>query len=279
MNAFEKFLHILQVEMETPQTLGVWHLCSFALMIALCVLAAWRLRDASDKTVRRILFVAWLLLFLTEAYKQLVFTLHVNDGVASWSYAWYAFPFQFCSSPLYVLPLAALLPNGRLRDAVLAFLATFSFFAGLAVMVYPGDVFIGMIGINIQTMLHHGSQVAIGALLVAHNRRRYTRGFVLRGIPVFLAMACIALIADIAAYHILLANSSDHVFNMFYISPYFISELPVFNTIQEAVPYPLFLASYVVGLMLGSVVIMGIALAIQRFVKYVNNGWKTPVHN
>jgi hypothetical protein len=268
MSAFEKFLHILQVKMETPQTLGVWHLCSFALMIALCVLAAWRLRDASDKTVRRILFVAWLLLFLTEAYKQLVFTLHVSDGVASWSYAWYAFPFQFCSSPLYVLPLAALLPNGRLRDAVLAFLATFSFFAGLAVMVYPGDVFIGMIGINIQTMLHHGSQVVIGALLVAHNRRRYTRGFVLRGIPVFLAMACIALIADIAAYHILLANSSDHVFNMFYISPYFDCTLPILSNIYKVAPYPVFLAIYILGFSLVAFIMFllqrGVLTLIQR---------------
>jgi ABC-type dipeptide/oligopeptide/nickel transport system permease component len=58
---------------------------------------------------------------------------------------------------------------------------------------------------------------------------------------------------------------------MFYISPHFISSLPVFDLIQENVPYVLFLIIYVVLLMLGAAIILGISKLVlflhRRIVK------------
>jgi hypothetical protein len=51
---------------------------------------------------------------------------------------------------------------------------------------------------------------------------------------------------------------------MFYISPYFISSLPVFDIIQENVPYIIYLLIYIVALTLGALIIYFISLGINK---------------
>ena len=248
MSIFERILYLLQADMETPASYGVWHICFLLLTAAASVLAVWRFRNASEKTLRKLLLGVWIGLAALEVYKQLVFSLDVTDGVASWSYQWYAFPFQFCSSPLYVLPFAVFPKSDRIRSAVMSFLATFSLFGGLAVMAYPGDVFISMIGINIQTMVHHGSQVVLGILLAAWNRRRMGKVFFAGGIAVFAILAAVAMLLNLGVHAALAAaGMGDLTFNMFFISPYFDCTLPVLSAIYPVVPYPVFLALYLLG--------------------------------
>ena len=47
-------------------------------------------------------------------------------------------------------------------------------------------------------------------------------------------------------------------FNMFYISPYFISTLPVFDIIQQTVPFILYLLIYIVSISIGALIVYGI---------------------
>ena len=248
MNIFERIVYLLQVDMTPPASYGIWHICFLLLTVAASVCAVWRLRDVTEKTLRRFLLAVWVVLVALEVYKQLVFSLDVTDGIADWSYQWYAFPFQFCSSPLYVLPFAIFPKSDRIRSAVMSFLATFSFFGGLAVMAYPGDVFISMIGINIQTMVHHGSQVVLGVLMVAWNHRRMDKVFFAKGIAVFAILSAVAMILNLGVHAALVsAGMGDLTFNMFFISPYHPCTLPVLSLIYPVVPYPVFLLLYLVG--------------------------------
>lgn len=261
MTVFERIVSLLQVEMTTPASYGVWHIAFLLLTVSITVLTVWRFRDATEHTLRRLLLVFWVLLAALEIYKQLVFSMDVTDGVASWSYQWYAFPFQFCSSPLYVLPFAVFPKSDRIRSAVMSFLATFSLFGGLAVMAYPGDVFIGMIGINIQTMVHHGSQVVLGILMVAWNRRRMNKTFFTKGVAVFAILAAVAMILNLGVHAALVAaEMGDLTFNMFFISPYHPCTLPILSLIYPAVPYPVFLALY----LLGFTAVAGIVFALGK---------------
>ena len=248
MSIFERILYLLQADMEPPASYGVWHICFLLLTAAASVLAVWRFRNASEKTLRKLLLGVWIGLAALEVYKQLVFSLDVTDGVASWSYQWYAFPFQFCSSPLYVLPFAIFPKSDRIRSAAMSFLATFSLFGGLAVMAYPGDVFISMVGINIQTMVHHGSQVVVGVLMMAWDRRRMDKVFFAKGVIVFAILAAVAMILNLGVHAALVsAGMGDLTFNMFFISPYHPCTLPVLSLIYPVVPYPVFLLLYLVG--------------------------------
>ncbi len=267
MTPFEKIIYALQGSMPVPKPYGAWHIASLIIVVAISVFLVVRFRDAKDKTMRRIIFIAWITILLTEIYKQTVFSLHVENMSASWSYQWYAFPFQFCSAPLYVLPFVAFMKENKLREAMMTFLMTFSLFAGIAVMLYPVDVFIDMIGINIQTMLHHGTQVIIGVFLVAYNRHRLKKGQLLSGIGVFGAFVAAALIMNIAVHHAHRATGVNAVFNMFFISPYHACTLPLLSTINQKVPYPVFLLIYILGFALIAAIFFAAELFISKKLK------------
>ena len=256
MTLFESFVTKLQAGMETPAAFGLFHIAFLLLTVLAAVLLVWRFRDAEEKTVRRILLITWTVLLVMELYKQLVFSYREDlcwPGHMMWGYQWYSFPFQLCSSPLYMLPLAALLKDGRFKDAVTSFLATFSVFGGLAVMLYPNDVFVGMIGINIQTMLHHGAQIAIGVLLAARNRKRWTLTLFCKGILPFTALCAVALLLNEIMYAYFQSGTVTDVyavFNMFYISRHYGCSLPLLSAVYLKVPYPVFLLVYVLGFVL-----------------------------
>lgn len=133
-----EFLNLLNGQMETPQPYGAFHLCAFAAAVAVAVLLIVFLRDVRDKGFRTLVFIWWLAFVLFETYKQVNFSFNYNGGEPYWDYQWYAFPFQFCSCPLYVLPLVFLSREGSgLRRASVSFMAFYSLFAGTAVMFYP----------------------------------------------------------------------------------------------------------------------------------------------
>ncbi len=238
-----EFLNLLNAQMETPKPYGVFHLCAFAIVIAGAVLLCVKGRNMKDRAFRTVCLVFWIAMFLFETYKQINFSFNYNGGEPYWDYQWYAFPFQLCSSPLYVLPFVFLTKeNSPVRRAAAAFIATYSFFAGTAVMFWPVSVFIGTIGINIQTMFWHGSQVVLGAFFLVRHRRELDIRFFLSGIAAFLILVLCALALDI-----IVPRFTDETFNMFFISPCFPSTLPVLEAIYPLVPWPVFLLIYLVG--------------------------------
>lgn len=81
------------------------------------------MRKMSNKEIKKTLLIFSLILIVFEIYKQLIFSYQAN-----WSYQWYAFPFQFCSTPMYVALLAGLTKNKKIEEALYAFLATFRVF-------------------------------------------------------------------------------------------------------------------------------------------------------
>ena len=243
MNFFEKMVHVLSATMERPPLFGAWHIVSLALAIALTAFMIWKFKDCSDKTLRRILFIFWIVIVLFEVYKQIVFSMHSDGVTAEWSYQWYIFPFQFCSTPLYLLPILVFVKDCKFRNAVMAYMVTFSLFAGLVVMIYPGDVYTSMIGINIQTMVHHGMQLVVGVFLAAHNRHHLNKRFFAWAVASFSVLCAVAI-----GLNTIMNYAKPGVgFNMFYISPFQPCTLPILSDIYAKAPYPVFLIVYVLG--------------------------------
>ena len=117
------------------------------------------------------LFFQLSLLFF-EILKQVIYTLQAGH------YQWYAFPFQFCSVPIYLVPLALLIRNEKIKTALYNFLSFYVLLAGLIVMFYPGDVFTTDVVINFQTMIHHMSMVLIGfAITFAGKKQLFVARF------------------------------------------------------------------------------------------------------
>ena len=117
------------------------------------------------------------------------------------------------------------------------FLSTFSLFAGLAVYLYTDDVFSSYIGINIQTMVHHGLMIVFGIWLGGRlwRENKMQLSVFWHGCIVFLIMITIALLMNITAPTI-----TDELFNMFFIGPNYPCTLVILEQIYPAVPYPVF---------------------------------------
>ena len=82
---------------ERPTNYGWYHILWLIIMIILCVFFSLKFgRKHDEKIDNKVIFGIGLFLVIIELYKQIFYTLDAHR------YQWYAFPFQFCSVPMYV---------------------------------------------------------------------------------------------------------------------------------------------------------------------------------
>jgi hypothetical protein len=267
-----EIIKFLDLEMKTPEMYGWFHLLSWLITLVATWAVCHFFRNPSEKTVRKILFVTSVTVIFLEIYKQTCFTFSYDGTKITSDYQWYAFPFQFCSTPMYAGLLASLIKNEKVHKALCAYLSTFALFAGTAVMFYPSTVFMSTIGINIQTMVCHGSMIVIGIFLMFSGYNKVEHKTILKAIPVFsIALLTAVCMNEIAHLGGLLKTEE---FNMFFISPYCDPSLPVLSLIQPLVPFPAELIIYVIGFSLASYIMILIAMAVK---KIHSNFFKKPV--
>lgn len=250
--------------MTTPTPYGWFHLLFFALSIALAAVLCLTHKRRDERGVRRIVFGVAIAVALLEIYKQINYSFSYTEGI-QFDFQWYAFPFQFCSLPMYVGLLTGIFRKGRIHQALCAFLATYAVFAGLCVMLYPVQVFISVIGINIQTMICHGSMITVGVYLLYSGYVKLEHKTMLYALPVFCAGVVCAMILNELAF--VTGLLKEHTFNMFFISPHCEPSLPVYSTVQGIIPYPFCLIVYVVAFSLAAYLILLAAMGIRALAK------------
>lgn len=263
MNFFERILYFLKGTMPTPTNFGWFHIMFIAIVIGATVAICVLFKNAKDKTFRRIVLICWVVILVLEIYKQIIFSVNFGvEGGATWNYQLYAFPYQLCSTPLYLLPFVAFLKDGKVRDGIMSFVSTFSLLGGLAVMVFPNDVFVEFIGINFQTMIHHGLQVVLGIFFMVYNRHKLNIKYFLKSIPVFFTLFVVAFALDL-----IVPKFTTETFNMWYISPYFLCTLPLVSIFYANLPYVLFLICYVICFILIALLLHYIQFGIIKLVQ------------
>jgi len=257
---FQNILRVMDADMTRPDSYGWFHLLSIALTVVLTVYLCLKYKDRTEKIRFMVLAVA-IVVALLEIYKQINYTFGYEGGITA-DYQWYAFPFQFCSTPMYIGLLAGLTKKGKVHEAACAYLATYAVFAGLCVMVYPNDVFIDTIGINIQTMICHGTMICVGVCLLATGYVKLEHKTILKAIPVFAVCVALAAIMNEIAYVIGLLETET--FNMFFISPHCEGTLPVYSLVQQAVPFPWCLVIYIAVFSLAAYLVLLAAMGIRK---------------
>lgn len=258
MSVFYSILSALDGTMETPKPYGWFHLMCFGIVIVACTLIIIFRKKFTKKSVNIIMLVTSIIFILFEIYKQLI--MNFDDGKISSDWSWYIFPFQFCSTPMYVMLLASILRKGKVYNCLTAYLGTFGLFAGLAVMFLPTTVFISTIGINIQTMVIHGGMVIIGILLLSTNTIEFRWKSLLKALYVFLILCSVALAMNIVWHYI----GTDDTFNMFFISPWYDCELPILQSIQDGAPYIVFLLCYIIGFTLCAGITLSVGILCSK---------------
>lgn len=248
--------------METPEMYGWFHLTWLAILAAAIVPICVFRKKISPKAINITLIVWGVVMIIIESIKLVLYSFHYDNGVVSWAFDWGRFPFQFCSTPLYVALPAGILKKGKVRDFLLCYLALFSLFAGLISMFMPSGMFADFIFISLHTMLWHGSMVVIGIMLLVTGSVKIEIRSYLKGLAIFMIMLSIALILNLCLGH-------HQWFNMFYISPYEVTPLEVFNIIYEKTHYIVFLLCYIVGFSLAAFLVYLAAWGIKALSKVI----------
>lgn len=252
-------INLLNDQMKQPELYSSFknswfHYLFILLVVILTIIISKRMKNLSDQKLNKTLIVFSIILLLFEIYKQWIFTYQANA-----LFQWYAFPFQFCSTPMYIALIAGLTKNKWLKDAFISFLATFGLFAGLAVVIYPATVFVTTTGINIQTMVHHGGMAVIGIALLS-NKVELKWKTLWKASFVFFSLMIIAMTLNQIHNHFI----QEGTFNMFFINPLYENGIPVLELFQPLVPHHIFLLIYLFGFMMCA----SIPLLIRFLISY-----------
>ena len=269
MNLFEKILILLQGEMNTPVTFGWFHFFWLILSFLVIVFLSFIIKNYNDKQLKIVLSVYGVVALFLELLKQLIWSFNYDNisNIITWDYEWYAFPFQLCTTPIYVSIICLFLKKGKIRDSLLSYVAYITILGSIATMVMPDSCFTSDILVNIHTMwLHMGSFVVSVYLLMSSEVKVSIDSFK-KAIISFLIFVFIAICMNLIIYNIGILNGET--FNMFYISPYFISTLPVFDIIQQHVHYIVYLIIYIWSLILGGFIVFSISLLIKKIIEKI----------
>lgn len=264
MNLFEKFLYFLQGEMNEPKPFGWFHiLCLCVTAIILFILYKLK-KHHGEKQLKIVICTYGIIALVLEVLKQLIwsFNYDVSTGIIVWDYEWYSFPFQLCTTPIFVCIICLFLKKGKVRNSLFSYLSFVTILGSISTMLMPDSCLVEDILVNIHTMwLHLGSFVVSIYLLMSGEVKINCHSF-RSSIIIFLVLVFIANFMNIFIYNI--GVLKDETFNMFYISPYFISTLPVFDVIQSSVPYIVYLIIYILALTFGAFIIYSISKLVKR---------------
>ena len=251
---------VMHLKMTTPTWFGWFHILWLLLTVGATVLLCMLYKQGKIKNVTAVVFITSLAVLILEIYKQTQYSFSYEGGVV-FDYQWYAFPWQFCSIPMYVGLLASF-TRGKLQGYLYSFLATFAIFAGVCVMVYPGDVYTSSVWINIQSMICHASMPVIGVFLYYTGTVKAEHKTILRGMAVFsVAVGMAVLLNELA---VVVGIVPDETFNMFFVSRHCDPSLPVYSSVQAIVPYPWCLFIYVAGFTAASYIMLLIAMLVKK---------------
>ncbi len=196
-----------------PKIFGAFHIGWLIAILTFNVLIYHLLKNKSQDKLIKVLHNLGIIMIIGEVWKQYYFFAVINQGSIS---LWF-FPWQLCSMAMY---LSFLLPflKGRVQEAALVFLATFSLFAALIALLIPSDMLRPQLLFASHGFIYHGLMIAESILAILIIKKRKDLKF-LPSLIMFLIMALIAEIINILSYAIL--KDIYIAPNMFYITPYY----------------------------------------------------------
>ncbi len=264
MNDFLKLvLSALHVSCDRPVFLDGFHIFFLCLIFLVTYLLVKGFRRAPHFIYRVILFVFWVITVVMEVLRQMYYGLSYAEaeGVFRFVLSWRNLPLQLCAMQLYVLPAVIFSKRGRFHRAMALFMASYSFVAGLAVLVNPDTIMTTNAYINVQGLVHHGIQFIMGAYILAHEREEFEGVTFLHTTGVFTLMTLFVTVLNELSYPIF-TQKGIHPFNLFFISRQQPGDIDFLTPLIEGLPYPIFWLLYVLVVTLGAYLLYFIASKI-----------------
>jgi hypothetical protein len=235
-----------------------------------CVGFSLLLKKKSDRVFRVIVISVSGFMLLIEGFKQLIYGPKYFEEKKG--YSWFEFPFQFCSTPMYIGLLAGLWCKGRLQKCLYCYLGTFGLFGGLCVYLYADQVLTHSVFKSNFSMIFHGGIILLGIIVLIY-RVEAKHSYFFYGVPVFLVLVVIADILNIW-YHFALSKTEG--FNMFYINPYRVTPIPLLEglRVKGLALYPVFLLIYLVVFCFAAYLMLLGLIIIKWLIKKIKKTWE-----
>ena len=264
MNLFESIIYSFQAKMETPTPYGWFHIMCILLTLFSLVYLYFKRKNYGEKQLKTVLCTYGVIALILELIKQIMWAFNYDPvtQLVTWDYEWYAAPFQLCTTPIYVSLICLFLKKGKLRDSLLAYISYITILGSFMTIIIPDSCFTSYIEVNIHTMWLHCGSFVVSIYLLMNKEVGCNFKTLLNAFYVFLGFALFAEILNFSVYHSGILQGES--FNMFYISPYFTSSLPVYDVIQNNVAFPIFLLFYIVSIFLGASLVYGITYLIKK---------------
>ena len=244
-----------------PGMFSWFHFMWLAIMIAGCIAIALTVaKKHNPKYDRIVIGIASVLLVICEVFKQLFWFEFYGY------YRFEIFPFQFCTVPIYVSIVASLVTSEKIREVCYRFLAFLGIVGGIAVMLVPTAVlYTYFVAMSYHSMIWHSILVIMGVYLIVS--RGYGKNLKELFVPslMFVGFVALAIIGNVLVYKLHLSTDAcqpgDNL-SMFYISPYYPTQLPLLGAIQNF-SYPLFVICYLMIFGSFSMLIWGVSKLVR----------------
>ncbi len=236
------FLQWTAWTMDKPAAYGAFHLVFTAVLLAVTVWAAWRLRNTSEKGNRIVLGCVGGFLLLTEVYK-ILFHIYVNPY--DWGF-WGCFPFQLCSVPMYLSLWCAVCRNQKINSWLYECMFAVNMFGGLMTFIEPSGIQHGYVTLTAHAYIWHMLLIFLGLYLYFSKRACTERSGYKKAAVSYLVSCAVA-----QGLNLLFAGK----INCFYISPYVISPLAVFKNIYAACGWVVNMVLLILALLIASAIV------------------------
>ncbi|MGL5437874.1 MAG: hypothetical protein ACRDBO_21275 [Lachnospiraceae bacterium] len=180
--------------------------------------------DVTDHSFSLMLSGFGIFLAVCELYKQIFMYYIINHG----HYDWWFFPFQLCSTPMYLCLLLPFLPTGPFKTRIYTFMQNFCILGGIAALIIPE----GFSNIHWSLTLHgymwHIALIIISLLILIAGRADISWKGYFRSLPLFCIFCTVATLINVAA-------PGHGQANMFYISPFTETTQPIFRQLAAKI--------------------------------------------
>ncbi len=223
MNVIESFMHSIAQDMTPPSAYGTAHIILIVVGLTLCFSLAFFLRNLSERGNKILLSTFAGVLILSEIFKQLFLYYVLCDN----SICWGEFPFQMCSLPMYLCPIAVFAKSERLRRAAYGFMMCFNLLGGFAGLFEPSGIFLKQVPLTVHAVLWHVSLVFIAFYIMFSGRAGREWKEFTDIVKMFIVCCFIAFVINT-----LIGITVGDTVNMFFVGPNN-SPIIVFNTISK----------------------------------------------
>ena len=236
----QKLLDLLSTTTEEIAMFSVEHFAWLIFYVLVLLFLVIKCRNISQFKLRLCIFLLGLTFLIFEILK--VYIIHA-DAEGNWDIRIEHFQFQFCSMPVYVTSIIAIIPFKKLYNIGLTFLATYCIIAGLSSVILCDSISTTNAFMQFHTFYLHGGMFVLGLYLLITKKIDFKLSSFLGAAILFLILALSALTVNILTYKL----TPDYATDFFYISPYVFYTPSFIDPIRESFPYIIYLLGYLLG--------------------------------